>query len=121
MKKVIIVLIIVVMVLSMGAWTYGSGSSVEAENYLRSIGFIRSEDDDTIWTCNIVDYDSSDFDYVIVNGTFWSEENILVMNVIGVDTYRNLTVVIYTGVGQWSPENEFEEPWVEWEHSDYSC
>lgn len=121
MKKVITLVIVITMVFSMGAWTNGAWNS-KIEEHLRSFGFIRSEDDDNIWVCDIVDCSAADFDYVIIHGVYWMEENILIMTAVGVDTYRNLVTTIYTGAGQWDHEIEdFEEnAYVEWEHSDYS-
>lgn len=119
MKKVIIVLTIVVMVLSMGAWTYGSDVS-KIEETLRTFGFHRSEDDETIWVCDVMDYDASDYDYVIIHGTYWTEQNILTMNAVGIDSYRNLIVVIADGVAKWDSESEEFEEITTWAWEDYT-
>lgn len=117
-KKIVLVVIVLTMVFTMGAWTRGVNDAL-VEKELKSFGFVRDYYDDNLWTVDVVDYDTSDFDYVIIHGVYNMEDNFCVMTTVGVDTFRNLTVVLGHYVGEFDcVELEFTAIF-EWENEDY--
>lgn len=123
MKKIISLIIVVTMVFAMGAWTY-EGASAEIENELRHYGFTRSEDE-TVWTLDYMDADEygsydSDFDYAIAKYVYNSENDFLVVTIVGVNIERNMVKVIGIYAGSWADAmDNAEENMFVWEDEDY--